>query len=96
MARLESSASLASKRSLMDCQRSLHESKMSRLAGDVQLFYLVVVHQDIQHPIAITIAGDEVILQLLHINLIDGPHKCQSTKPTEGDLETRVGLRLDA
>ena len=62
---------------------------------DVERLRLVVVDRDIQHPITITIACDELILQPLHINFIDGPHRRQSTKLTKGDLETRLGLRLD-
>ena len=66
------------------------------VARDVKQLCLVVVDGDIQHLVAVTIAYDELILQPLHINLVDGPHKRQSTKPTEGNLETRLGLRLDA
>ena len=65
------------------------------VVGDVQQFGLVVVHRDVQHPIAITIAGDELILQPLHINQVDGPHEWQSSKPTMGDLQPRLGLHLD-
>ena len=69
---------------------------IKHVARDVKCLRLVVVDGDIQHSIAVTIACDELILQPLHINLVDGPHKRQGTKPTEGNLETRLGLRLDA
>ena len=66
------------------------------VARDFKQLRLVVVDGDIQHPVAVTIAYDELILQPLHINLFDGLHKWQSTKPTKGNLETRLGHRLDA
>ena len=66
------------------------------VARDIQQFCLVVVYRDIQHPVAIMIASDELILQQLHINLVDGLHEWQCMKPTKGDLETRLGLQLDA
>ena len=65
------------------------------VARDVKCLHLVVVDGDIQHPVAVTIACDELILQPLHINLVDEPHKRQGTKPTERNAETRLGLRLD-
>ena len=70
--------------------------RIKDVARDVKRLRLVVVDGDIQHPVAVTIACDELILQPLHINLVDGPHKRQSTKPIERDLETRLGLWLDA
>ena len=62
----------------------------------VEQLRLVVVNRDIQHPVAVTIASDELIVMPLHINHVDGPHKRQYTKPIEGDLEMQLGLRFDA
>ena len=45
-----------------------------------------------RHPIV----GDELLFQPLHINLIDGRHEWQRSKPIEGDLQPRLVLRLDA
>ena len=70
--------------------------RIKHVAHDVKCLRLVIVDGDIQHPVAVMIACDELILQPLHINLVDGPHKRQGSKPTEGNLETRLGLRLDA
>ena len=58
------------------------------VARDIKCLRLVVVDGNIQHPVAITIARDELVLQLLHINLVDGPHKRQGTKPTKGNAES--------
>ena len=71
-------------------------SGIKHVACDVKCLRLVIVDGDIQHPVAVTIACDERILQPLHINLVDGLHKRQGTKPTEGNPETRLGLWLDA
>ena len=69
---------------------------IKHVARDVKCLCLVVVDGDIQHLVTVTIACDELILQPLHINLVDVPHKRQGTKPTEGNPETRLGLWLDA
>ena len=69
---------------------------IKHIAHDVKSLRLVVVDGDIQHPVAVTIACDELILQPLYINLVDGPHKRQGTKPTERNPETRLGLWLNA
>ena len=66
------------------------------VARDIKCLCPVVVDGDIQHSIAVTIARDELVLQPLHINLVDGPHKRQGTKPTKGNAESGLGLRLDA
>ena len=67
-----------------------------QIAHDIKCLRLVVVDGDIQHPVAVTIARDELVLQPLHINLVDGPHKRQGTKLTKGNAESGLGLRLDA
>ena len=70
--------------------------RIKDVARDVKRLRLVVVDGDIQHSIAVTIACNKLFLQPLHINLVDGPHKRQSTKLTEGNLKTRLGFWLDA
>ena len=52
------------------------------VARDIKCLHLVVVDGDIQHPVTVTIARDELVLQPLHINLVDGPHKRQGAKLT--------------
>ena len=67
-----------------------------QIARDIKCLRLVVVDGDIKHPVAVTIARDKLVLQPLHINLVDGPHKRQGTKPTKENAESGLGLRLDA
>ena len=70
--------------------------RIIQIARDIKCLRLVVVDGDIKHPVAVTIARDELVLQPLHINLVDGPHKWQGTKLTKGNAESGLGLRLDA
>ena len=70
--------------------------RIIQIARDIKCLRLVVVDGNIQHPVAVMIARDELVLQPLHINLIDGLHKRQGTKPTKGNAESGLGLRLDA
>ena len=66
--------------------------RIKDVARDVKRLRLVVVNRDIQHPVAVTIACDKLILQPLLINHVDGPHERQCIKLTEGDLEMQLGL----
>ena len=62
---------------------------------DVKGLLAVVVQGDVEDTVAISISIDELILKVLHVNLVDWAHKRQGLKSTKRNLEAGLLLRFD-
>ena len=63
---------------------------------DLQDVVLVVVDGNIENTVTISVPHNEFVLQLLDIQLVDGPNEWQIPQAAEGDAKSRLLKRPNA